>query len=309
MLRKAFAPLLPGQTVAVIAPAGPASAEALAAAPAIIEAMDLKERMYPGCFACEDYLAGDDDCRLADLHAAFADQDVAAILCLRGGYGSGRLLDRIDLALIRANPKPLIGFSDITALHALMSNAGLASFHGPMLTSNLIKASDPAAAFGLEFLRHGMPAGTLLQPALGESLVHVPGIAEGRLVGGNLSLVASLIGTPWALDVRDTILVLEDISEAPYRIDRLFLQLRLSGVLQQAAGFLIGHFTSAESPSRVLGEYLAGLGKPVLSGWPLGHDEPNWLLPLGVQARLDADAGAVELLEDVVTAALVGKRV
>lgn len=299
MQRKPFAPLLPGQTVAVIAPAGPATADA----PAVIEAMDLQVRMYPGCYACDDFLAGDDQCRLADLHAAFAAPDVAAILCLRGGYGSGRLLDSIDMALIRANPKPLIGFSDITALHALMSNAGLASFHGPMLTSNLIHAADPAAALGLEFLRFGMLAGTVLKPPLGESLVHVPGIVEGRLVGGNLSLIASLIGTPWALDVRGGILVLEDICETPYRIDRLLLQLRLAGVLEQAAGFLIGHFTSDESPSRVLVDYLAGLGKPVLSGWPLGHDDPNCLLPLSVQARLDADAGSVELLEDVVSAA------
>lgn len=303
MTRKPFAPLRAGQTIGVIAPAGPASADALALAPAVIEAMDLQVHLYPGCYACDDFLAGDDACRLADLHAAFTDPDIAAILCLRGGYGSGRLLDRIDTALIRANPKPLIGFSDITALHALMSNAGLVSFHGPMLTSNLIHAGDPAAALGLDFLRHGLLAGTRLQPPLSQPTVHVPGIVEGRVVGGNLSLIASLIGTPWALDVRGGILVLEDISEAPYRIDRLLLQLRLSGVLEQAAGFLIGHITSDDSPNRVLGDYLARLGKPVLSGWPLGHDEPNLLLPLGVAARLDADAGTLELLEDVVCAA------
>ena len=149
--------LSPGATIAVIAPASPATDEALARAPAVIETMGYTPRLYPGCFARNDYLAGDDDCRLADLHAAFAADDVAAVLCLRGGYGSGRLLERIDRRLLFAEPKPLIGYSDITVLHAQFSNAGIASFHGPMLTSDLLDVADPMTQCGLACLRDGLP--------------------------------------------------------------------------------------------------------------------------------------------------------
>lgn len=300
MSQRPYAPLRPGQTIGVIAPAGPATEAALERAPAVIEALGYAVRMYPGCYARRDFLAGDDDCRLADLHAAFADEDVAGILCLRGGYGSGRLLDRIDFSSLFRNAKPLIGFSDITALHAQFSNAGLASFHGPMLTSNLIDATDPAGDLGLHYLRDGMIAGTVMQPIIDDSNLHIPGNAQGRLIGGNLSIIASLVGTPWALDTRGAILFLEDVSEAPYRIDRLLLQLRLSGALDHVNGFILGHFTSDQPPFCVLREYLEPLGKPVLCGWPAGHADPNTLLPLGVRVELDADCGTVTLLDDLV---------
>lgn len=300
MTRRPYPALLPGQTIGVIAPGGPASEEALQSAPGVIEAMGYAVRMFPGCYAKQAYLAGDDDCRLADLHAAFRDPDIAAILCLRGGYGSGRLLDRIDVPLLLAHAKPLIGYSDITALHALLSNAGVVSFHGPMLTSDLLDAPDPLTLQGLACLRDGLGAGTVLRPPLAEQPVRSAGRAGGRLVGGNLSILASLLGTPWALDARNAILFLEEVGEAPYRIDRLLLQLRLAGVLDGAAGFLLGGFTGMESPAEVLRAYLEPLGKPVLSGWPAGHCSPNTLLPLGADVELDADGGTVRLREGLI---------
>ncbi|MBI3523516.1 MAG: LD-carboxypeptidase [Betaproteobacteria bacterium] len=301
MTIRPYPALLPGLTIGVIAPAGPASEDALLRAPAVIENLGYAVRMFPGCYARQAYLAGDDDCRLADLHAAFRDPDIAAILCLRGGYGSGRLLDRIDVPLLLAHAKPLIGYSDITALHALLSNAGIASFHGPMLTSDLLDQPDPLTLQGFACLRDGLTAGAVLRPELSEPLVHIAGSAGGRLVGGNLSIVASLLGTPWALDTRDAILFLEDTCEAPYRIDRLLQQLRLAGVLDSAAGFLLGSFTGMESPVEVLRSYLEPLGKPVLSGWPAGHCSPNTLLPLGAFVDLDSAGGTVTLREDLIS--------
>ena len=295
--------LRPGNLVAVIAPAGPSTPERVAQVPALFERFGLRARLYPSCHARHpqhDFLAGDDATRLADLHAAFADADIAAVFCLRGGWGSARLLDRIDMALLRANPKPFIGFSDITALHALLVRAGLVGFHAPMPGSNLVlegNEDDAQALFDL--LMQPLPAGHCFAPELAPDAWRVPGQASGQLVGGNLSLVAALLGTPWAGPVDNTILFLEDVSEALYRVDRLLTQLRLAGVLAGARGFVLGSFTEDADPSAVLHEHLAALGKPVLSGWPAGHATPNRALPLGAQVTLDATAGTLTLDEDV----------
>jgi muramoyltetrapeptide carboxypeptidase len=292
-----------GDLVAVIAPAGPAAPERVALVPPLFERYGLRARLYPSCHARHsqhDFLAGDDDLRLADLHAAFADPTIAAVFCLRGGWGSARLLDRIDTALLRANPKPFIGFSDITALHALLTREGGVGIHAPMPGSNLVLDGNEADARALfELLMQPLPAGHCFAPTLATDHWRVPGRARGVLVGGNLSLVAALLGTPWAWPAADTILFLEDVSEALYRVDRLLTQLRLAGVLEGARGFVLGSFTEDADPTAVLREHLAGLGKPLLSGWPAGHSIPNRALPLGAQVTLDADAGTLTLDEAV----------
>ena len=294
-----------GDLVGVIAPAGPSAPERVALVAPLLQRFGLRTRLYPSCHARHpqhDFLAGDDATRLADLHAAFADADVAAVFALRGGWGSARLLDRIDTALLRANPKPLIGFSDITALHALLAREGLVGLHAPMPGSNLVlegNEDDAQALFDL--LMNPLPAGHRFAPALAPADWRVPGQASGRLVGGNLSLVAALLGTPWAWPIEGTILFLEDVSEALYRLDRLLTQLRLAGVLAGARGFLLGSFSEDADPTAVLREHLAGLGKPLLSGWPAGHARPNRALPLGAQVTLDAAAGTLTLDEDVFT--------
>jgi muramoyltetrapeptide carboxypeptidase len=226
---------------------------------------------------------------------------VAAIHCIRGGYGAMRILDRIDTSLVRHATKLLIGYSDITALHALWARQGLASLHAPMAASDLLlpdRQSDRDALFGL--LRQGLLAGQTLAPALDATAQALsrPGVAEGPLVGGNLSLVAALLGTRWAWDARGAILFLEDVNEEPYRVDRLLTQLRLAGVLDAAAGFVLGSFTEEASPTGLLQQMLGGLGKPVLAGWPGGHGTPNRPLPLGLRVRLDAQAGSLTLLQD-----------
>jgi muramoyltetrapeptide carboxypeptidase len=299
--------LRPGDVVAVVAPAGPVSAEQLAAVPALYAKHGLRARLFPACHQQAGYLAGSDAMRLADLHAALRDDEVVALHSLRGGYGCMRLLDAVDEALVRQQRKLLIGYSDVTALHALWARAGLPSLHAPMPASDLLKPgreADEAALF--EVLHGGWRAGAVIAPALQPQAdgagLHVPGVAEGMLIGGNLSLVAALLGTRWAWDAtgagQGTILFLEDVNEELYRVDRLLTQLRLCGVLDAVRGFVIGSFTEAESPMPLLKQMLLPLNKPLLAGWPTGHGTPNLPLPMGVRVRLDATAGTLTMQQD-----------
>ena len=298
-----FRTLRPDDLIGVVAPAGPVAADKLDAVTALYARWGYRARLYPGCRADTGYLAGPDALRLVDLHAALADDAVAAIHCLRGGYGCMRLLDGIDADLLQRKPKLLIGYSDITALQALWARHGLPSLHAPMPASDLIKAGrldDEQALFTL--LRDGLRAGAVLAPVLQPAALRVPGHAAGRLIGGNLSLVAALLGTPWAWQAQGAILFLEDVNEELYRVDRTLTQLRLAGVLDAVAGFVLGSFTEAASPMALLQEMLVPLGKPVLGGWPTGHGTPNRPLPMGVRVALDAGAGQLTLLQDFLSA-------
>jgi muramoyltetrapeptide carboxypeptidase len=313
-----FEPLREGALIAVVAPAGPAAPEALPAVEALYARWGFRVRLYPGCHASTGYLAGPDSQRLADLHAALADDEVAAIHCLRGGYGCMRLLDGIDTALVRSRRKLLVGYSDVTALHALWAREGLASLHAPMPASDLIKPGCEADADALlQVLRQGLPVGAVLAPPLAQGFPRVPGVAEGPLIGGNLSLVAALLGTPWAWDPHGAILFLEDVNEELYRVDRLLTQLRLAGVFDAVAGIVLGSFTAigpqppaaaAEEglSSALLHEMLLPIcqrqGKALLGGWPTGHGTPNRPLPMGLRVRLDAAAGHITLLQGLLHA-------
>ena len=311
-----FKALQAGDLIGVIAPAGPAKPEQPALVEQLLARHGFRARLYPSCFQREGYLAGPDALRLADVHAAFADTDVHTVICLRGGYGCGRLLGSIDTALLQRHAKLLVGYSDVTALHALLGTLGIASMHAPMLSSDLIHAGheeDADALFAL--LRQGLRAGQVMRPLLmaspwkvvdsvvNSAMDSMHGVAEGRMVGGNLSLVASMLGTPWAFDCAGAVLFLEDVNEEPYRVDRLLGQLHHSGDLQCAAGFILGSFTDmapAAEIGAILAHYLAPLRKPVIAGWPAGHGTPNRALPIGVRVRMDAAAGSITLLEDFI---------
>jgi muramoyltetrapeptide carboxypeptidase len=300
-----FKALRAGDLVAIVAPAGPALPERLPRVEALFAQHGLRTRLYPGCYQSQGYLAGPDAQRLADLHAAFADDEVAAVVCLRGGYGSMRLLANVDVELIRRKPKLLVGYSDITALHALLHGAGVPSLHAPMPASDLVHEGheeDAQAFFAL--LLHGMPAGHVMHAGAATALRR-EGVCEGPIVGGNLSLVGALCGTPFAVRAQGAILFLEDINEDTYRVDRLLCQLKLAGVLDAASGFLIGSFTEGGKPDGVLAQYLHPLRKPVLDAWPAGHGTPNRALPIGVKVRLDAAAGTVTLLEGLMQTSAV----
>jgi muramoyltetrapeptide carboxypeptidase len=262
------------------------------------------------------YLAGTDDERLADLNGALADPAIDAVWCIRGGYGTLRLLDRIDYQAIRRRPKALIGFSDITALlHAVTRQAGVISFHGPVARASMTSFSrlhfervlTSAEAPG----RLGLipPDPQVLVPQEHRIVPLVGGKAEGTLVGGNLTLLHCLIGTPYFPDLENALLFLEDVAEDLYRVDRMLAHLRLSGALQRLRGVVIGRFSQLERGGRdgalgfdeVLSTYFAGLGIPVAHGFPIGHVDSQWTLPQGVRARFDADAAVLELLEAAVS--------
>jgi muramoyltetrapeptide carboxypeptidase len=297
--------LRPGDAVAVIAPAGPCpDAERLALIEPLFAHHGLQARLYPSCTARHEdysYLSGSDVQRLADVHNALADDNIKALFALRGGYGCARIVDRIDAALLRTHAKPIIGYSDITTLHALCTREDLPSFHAPMPASDWLQdgAEDDTAAL-FDLLMHPLSAGTVFAPTLAADAWRVPGAATGTLVGGNLAIVASLLGTPFAVPVHNNILFLEDVGEAPYRVDRLLTQLRLAGVLTAASGFVLGSFTGDEGDATaVLQEHLGRLNKPLIAGWPAGHGQPNRVLPLGVTVHLDAAAGSVRMGADV----------
>ncbi|KAF1010181.1 MAG: putative murein peptide carboxypeptidase [Pseudomonas fluorescens] len=298
--------------IGLIAPAGPADLD-VDKATQWMRARGYGLKVFPGVFERNGYLAGSDEVRLRDLHAAFADPQVDAIFCLRGGYGTPRLLDSLDFDLIRANPKPFVGYSDITALHLAISRyAGFVTFHGPMLNADLLGEKQPpteSSLFGM--LRGQLRKGSVLaHPAAYPLTTIEPGIACGRLLGGNLSLIASLTGTAFELQAEGIILLIEDVNEPLYRIDRLLNHLRLGGKLGQIVGVLVGDVAGVDGAAleRLLKQAFEPLRIPVLAGWRSGHCDPNLTLPMGAMVRLDAGQKQLVLEQDVVHRLHAGPR-
>ncbi len=299
--------LKPGDTVGLITPSTYVSdPDSLITAERTVRYFGLKPKMGRNVRRREGYLGGTIAERLEDLHEAFRDPEVKAIFPVRGGYGSGQLLDGIDYDLIRRNPKILAGYSDITALHlAIHKRTGLVTFHGPVTLSGF---SDYTQNAFRRALFESAPLGVLTNPPESNALrpkhslrAVRPGRARGPLVGGNLSLVASLMGTPFEIETRGRILFIEDVGEEPYSMDRMLTQLRLAGKLEQAAGIVFGEcagcrprdyqpsFASTLSLGEVVDEILGRLRVPVLAGLTIGHTDDQLTLPLGVMATLDAD--------------------
>ena len=288
--------------VALVAPAGPLDGEKdLERAKENVRSLGWAPVVGANVLARTGYLAGDDGARLADLNNALVDDAIDAVWCIRGGYGVMRILETIDYAALRRRPKPVIGYSDITALHAAVSTrCDAVTFHGPTARAKL-------SVFSRESLWRALAGGDPAGPA-DEARLVVPGRARGRLVGGNLAILCGLAGTPYAPDYRGAILVVEDVNEAVYRIDRMLTQLRLSGALDACAGIIFGQFTDvprdtpeeslgARSLDDVLDETASVLGVPCIAGAPVGHVPDQWTLPLGAQAELDADARTLRILE------------
>lgn len=289
--------LAPGARVALVSPSGPLR-DATEVAHAIAAAESLGWVPHVGAHALErdGYFAGADSVRAADLLQAVEDPDIDGIWCLRGGYGAARLLPSLPVDAVRANPKALVGYSDITALHAVWQRAGLVSFHAPTARSVLTAFSR------VSLVRTVVDGGDGCGDA-GACTVLRSGRVTGRLAGGNLALVASLCGTPWAIDFRDAIVVLEDINEATYRVDRMLTQLRLAGAFDGCVAIAFGHCTdcveTTDDGSRTLDavvrECADTLGVPALLGIPLGHIPDQWTVPLGALATLDTDARTVRV--------------
>jgi len=289
--------LRPGGTVALAAPAFATEPERVEEGRAWLEASGFRVRVRPDLTDACGYLAGDDARRGGELMQWIDDPEVEAILCVRGGWGCHRIVPRLDAARVRAARKLLVGFSDVTTLLLWQLRlAGLAGLHGPMLERPGGPTEEEREA--------------LLRALTGKPLPPLPatpqggGRAEGRLVGGSLTLVAASLGTPWAPRTRGAILVLEDVGEKPYALDRLLSHLEAAGVLAGVAGIAVGYLTGCSDPKRpqpsaeeVVRERLAPLGVPLVTGLPSGHGTPNLPWPPGARAALDADRGELTLLE------------
>ncbi len=265
----------------------------------------LAQRYQPvydsGIFEQERYLAGSDARRLAELAAVLGDGRLRGIFCARGGFGAMRLLPNIAFGGLA--PKPLVGFSDVTALHLALQSTGWVTFHGPVLTQ-LGRLPKDAADRLFALLESSEPA-----PPLAGASTLVPGQVEGPLLGGNLSVVTRLLGTPYLPSLRGAVLLLEDVGERPYRLDRLWTHLGLAGVFRQVVGIALGDFTGCEEKdaSYTSTDVLRSLAEetrlPCALGFPIGHGEKNMAVPLGVRVRLDATQGALEFLEPATDAA------
>jgi muramoyltetrapeptide carboxypeptidase len=255
-------------------------------------------------FAREGFLAGSDRRRADQLKRALQEQDTRAVWCIRGGYGTARLLPLLDLPRLRRHPKLLVGFSDVTALLAQLARpGGFVAIHGPVITQ-LPRLPGPDLRW-LEALL--FTARAPRRVPLGRTRTLVPGRAEGRLLAGNLSILASLAGTPFAPDLSGAVLCLEDVGEQAYRLDRLLWQLVSAGMLRRCRGIVVGELADCKpegsgrhSARRVLERAIAALGLPALSGAAFGHGRRNVALPVGVRVRLDATARTLTLLEPAV---------
>jgi muramoyltetrapeptide carboxypeptidase len=282
--------LVAGDRVAVVAPSGPVRAERLEVGTEYLKQWGLEVEVMPSVLAEHDgfdYLAADDKARAEDLRNAWLDSSFAAVFCARGGYGVQRMLEYVDVDELAAVPKWFVGFSDITALHEPLNARGLVTIHGPMAAA----VEQLGDADGRERLRallfEPQSVTDLLAPDA--ALTVVDGVAEGRLRGGNLALLASSIGTPTYAPPAGVV-VLEDINEDAYRVDRLLTQLLRSGWFDQVTGVVVGDFSEASDIEVVVVERLEPLDLPMVYGASIGHEALNLAVPLGLPVRLDATA-------------------
>jgi muramoyltetrapeptide carboxypeptidase len=288
--------------VALVAPAGPVAEERIATALGHCERFGLEPVLGRSARSrFSGYLAGSDEERLADLRWALTEPTIDAVWALRGGYGTMRLLPALDLAPVVTAPRAFIGFSDNTAVHLALHRRGVISFHAP-------HAGGTATELSLRTFRTVLfapaPAGALELPSGADTTTLWGGVTEAPLLGGNLTLLAASCGTPAQPVAAGAILFVEEIGEEPYRIDRSWTQLVLSGVLDGVAGIAFGHFSGCGNRGELL-ELLQRLASPyavpAVAGLPIGHEDDNWTLPLGVRARLDAGSGTLALTEPAVS--------
>lgn len=300
-------PLQKGDKVAIIAPASPSDKNLIDKCIASLNELGLKVVIGESCLSEHGFLSGTDDIRANDINCMFADKNIKGIFALRGGYGCARLLDLIDFKLIKKNPKIFIGYSDITALHiAINQKSKLITYHGPMISTELIKGLDEYSAdYYKKFIFEHEKIEELLNPE-GNSLEIINnGIASGELIGGNLSLICSSLGTKYEINTKNKILFLEEVDEVPYKVDRMLTHLKQSGKLKEANGIILGAFTNCIAPNNkkslslqeVFNEIILPLKKPTISNLACGHCLPTLTLPLGEKVLLDANNKKIKILK------------
>lgn len=299
-----------GDTVGLINPAGVTSAEDIEDAKKTLESLGLKIKLGNHLLDRYGYLAGKDSDRAADVNAMFADSSVQAIIAGRGGWGCNRILPLLDYKLIRNNPKIMMGYSDITSLLlAIYVKSGVVTFHGPVGTSTWNEFTTNYAKRilfnGENVVMQNPPSSseTTTTPICRQTIT--PGKAKGKLMGGNLSVLAAMVGSAYLPDWKQTILFVEEVEEEVYRVDRMLTQLKLAGILDQIAGFIFGQCTDCDPKDReksltltqVLREHIQPLGIPAWYGSAIGHIKDKFTLPIGVQVEIDALSGTIEMLE------------
>ena len=301
-------PLLKGDTIGLVGISGSLKQpdEMFPKMMESIDAMGYKVIVADNCREKYGYLSGTDASRAEGLNRMFADDRVDAVVCMQGGYGTARMLDLVDFDVIRANPKILLGYSDITALHtAVHQKVGMVVFHGPMLATCWVEFDKYTKDSMLRALTSTKPLGQMKNPENIQPRCIVPGRCEGQLVGGNLSLIASACGTPYALDVTGKVLVLEDTSEYFARLDSLLTQLRQAGMFEKCAGVVLGSFAGCFvmhegynlQMDEIVRDIIVPAGKPVMADMFIGHSNPRMTIPLGVNCRMDTEAGILEITE------------
>lgn len=296
-----------GSTIGIISPASPENADKIKKGEDFLKFLGFQIKEGKHIYDRWGYLAGSDKDRASDLMDMFLDDAVDAVLCVRGGYGTMRMLPYIDWDEIKENPKIFAGFSDITTLlNNIAQKCNIITFHSPMVTSNL--QDEYTLKSFIETLKYSYEPYTIKNPENISVKCEIPGIAQGQLAGGNLSLMASTLGTPYEIDTEGKILLIEDVGEEPYAIDRMLTQLLLSGKLQCCSGFILGQFTDCAlshyerslTLEEVLEDRILSLNKPAISNFMAGHSYPRLTLPIGARAELDSVNGVINVLEPVV---------
>lgn len=306
--------LKPGDRVAIIAPSTPTDEDKLQRAQEGLRGLDLEPVIFPSCQKKHGHLAGRDQERANDIHAAFADSEIKGIICMKGGAGAYRLLPLLDYTLIRNNPKVFVGYSDITALHMVLNKlCRLVTYHGPMLVSDFFLGENRLESFTLNSYKQALfgtqAAGRLENPPGEELGVLSEGSAQGELIGGNLSLLVSTLGSPWEIDVRDKILFIEEVGEAAYKVDRMLNALALAGKFKDCSGVILGSWTGCKAEEKgsydgrdldldsIFQEIIKPHNIPAILNLRAGHNYPAITLPFGVQVSMDTSVPEIVALE------------
>lgn len=299
-------PLKKGDRIALIGASSPTPIDKIEPSIKFMEEMGFEVVVGKSVAASHGFLSGTDEVRAKDINEMFEDNSIKGIFAIRGGYGAARLLDMLNYDMIKNNPKVFAGYSDVTALHNVFNEkCNLITFHTPMPSTELYNGVDE---YTMDYFNKSIfsdePLGTLKNPSDQEIKSLVKGIAKGKLVGGNLSLIASSMGTPYELDTKDKILFLEDIDESPYRIDRMLVQLKQCGKFKDAAGIILGAWTNCDPKEdeksltlmEVFEELIKTENKPTVYNIACGHCLPTMSIPLGAEVELDADNNKITIL-------------
>ena len=295
-----------GDTIGLIAPASPIAKRKVELGRQKLIDMGFKVKIGKTAYLSYSYLAGYDEKRAKELNRFFSDEAIDGIICLRGGYGSLRILNLLDYDLIKKNPKVFVGYSDITALHIAFNQlSGLVTFHGPMVDSDM---TGDFSGFSKESLLNSI-LDEEFNPAINNETKDMvklnSGIVDGPIIGGNLSLLVSTIGTPYEIDTKGKILFIEEIGEYTYKLDRMITQLILSNKLKDAKGIILGNFNNCQPEKEgefaleeLISDLIKPLNKPTISNLQAGHCESSITLPLGVNTRLDGTNGKITILDE-----------